>query len=538
MNDFQQLSQWITGLFVHSIWIGGLLFMMLKTIQLILPDRSMGIKHTLFNLLLPLFLVIMVVLGISQFPSLGGNVPKISLISAMVFYSMEEIRSQGSSFDLQNIVLIAYGVGILIFSTRLFMSALNSHRIILRSSPAKRELMVLVESLKRKLRVPLNVRLRVNNRLGEAGVFGLFRPIIIVPLSILSTLPLDEVESIFLHELIHLKRMDPLFNIVQRITEVIFFFNPFIWIISKSVSREREYLCDLQVLNYTEAPIPYAKALLNVALLQSGNGLLALRATGRSRKELLTRIERISNTHHMKTNKRRRADLFLVLLAGTLITVTLTSFSTALFTIDKGTQNSTSLQTSSLVPKVESNTSFNREQANSAMDSKMLISPSMDSDYKQVFTAPDTLTKKERKRMIEEMEKQLEELKSIDWDKKAKEIQIAQEKAMKELSENMKQIEVKIQKQLSEIDHEKMHQHLMQAQIALDDLDVEINMDSIRANIEYVFDIDMDMDSLLQEVKVEIKEINLEDIKEDMEAAIKELEEQIESLKEGNGGKK
>ncbi|MEO8172561.1 MAG: M56 family metallopeptidase, partial [Sediminibacterium sp.] len=55
-------------------------------------------------------------------------------------------------------------------------------------------------------------------------VMGVLKPVILLPLGLLAHLPSDEIESILLHELAHIKRRDYFMNLLQSFAETIFFF--------------------------------------------------------------------------------------------------------------------------------------------------------------------------------------------------------------------------------------------------------------------------------------------------------------------------
>ena len=68
---------------------------------------------------------------------------------------------------------------------------------------------------------------------------GHFKPVILVPLGLLSNLPAEQVETILLHELAHIKRRDYIVNILQRMAEAVFFFNPALLWVSSLLRQER-----------------------------------------------------------------------------------------------------------------------------------------------------------------------------------------------------------------------------------------------------------------------------------------------------------
>lgn len=141
-----------------------------------------------------------------------------------------------------------------------------------------------------KLDISRNVQLFFSDKINVPMTMGAFKPVILLPIAAINNLTQDQLEAILLHELAHIKRHDYLLNIIQTIVETILFFNPFIWLISRIIRKEREHCCDDMVLSYINTPLPYARALAELEI--SRTHTLALAATG-NKHQLLNRIKRI-----------------------------------------------------------------------------------------------------------------------------------------------------------------------------------------------------------------------------------------------------
>jgi beta-lactamase regulating signal transducer with metallopeptidase domain len=126
-------------------------------------------------------------------------------------------------------------------------------------------------------------------------VTGFIKPIILIPPAILNHLSTSQVEAILVHELAHIKRYDHLVNLVQSIIEVVLFFNPFIFLLSKFARLERENCCDDWVINYRFNHFTYAEALLVLEEQRQLRPALVLASTN-NKKYLLSRIKRLFHT--------------------------------------------------------------------------------------------------------------------------------------------------------------------------------------------------------------------------------------------------
>jgi beta-lactamase regulating signal transducer with metallopeptidase domain len=98
-------------------------------------------------------------------------------------------------------------------------------------------------------------------------VVGIFRPVILLPISVSTGLSADAMEAILAHELGHIRRYDHLLQLVQRLIEAAFFFHPAVWFLSRRIEVERENACDDLAVRVFHAPRDYADALLRAAEL-------------------------------------------------------------------------------------------------------------------------------------------------------------------------------------------------------------------------------------------------------------------------------
>ena len=119
-------------------------------------------------------------------------------------------------------------------------------------------------------------------------VIGYLRPVILMPVGLMTGLSAGQVESILLHELAHIRRYDYVVNLMQVFVEGLLFYHPAVWWISGVMRGEREYCCDELVVQVTGGAHEYATAL---AALEENRGTReALAATGGS---LMKRIQRL-----------------------------------------------------------------------------------------------------------------------------------------------------------------------------------------------------------------------------------------------------
>ncbi len=96
-------------------------------------------------------------------------------------------------------------------------------------------------------------------------VVGIVRPAILLPASLASGLPAEQIAAVLAHELAHIARHDVLVNVLQRFVESILFFHPAVWLVSRWIRSEREHCCDEIAVAGGADRMSYAESLLMVA---------------------------------------------------------------------------------------------------------------------------------------------------------------------------------------------------------------------------------------------------------------------------------
>ena len=155
-----------------------------------------------------------------------------------------------------------------------------------------------------ELGIKRKIKIWYSNHISSPVTFGYFKPVILLPLALMSKLSVAETEALILHELAHIKNNDFLFNWFLIINEHLFFFNPFINKICTQIRWERELRCDLQVLQYNYDEVTYAESLFKAANpVQNTSGIFMAAVSGKF--SLLKRIEFFTSYKQIKSKPSR-----------------------------------------------------------------------------------------------------------------------------------------------------------------------------------------------------------------------------------------
>ncbi len=211
-------------------------------------------------------------------------------------------------------IVFAWLLGVFVALGRLVASFLRVETIRRRAQPLSSAEPDLFGS--RELAVPI--------------VAGIFRPVVVVPHDLTEKLSHDDLRRVLEHERAHVRRGDPLWNLVQRVIEAALFFNPWVRIAGAALSAEREAASDDWVVEQTGSADAYAVCLATLAqMLRTQKPPLLAAGALRSRHALVARIERLC------ANGPRRLTINAYTIGGTIVlfivaTLALQAFSPAL----------------------------------------------------------------------------------------------------------------------------------------------------------------------------------------------------------------
>lgn len=128
-----------------------------------------------------------------------------------------------------------------------------------------KEVQLIGNDLASKLGIHRTVSVLVLDSSIGPAVIGLLRPTVLLPRSIVENAKRIELESLLAHELIHFRRGDLYWSIVQVAALVVSWFNPCVWYASKRLGMEAERCCDEEtVASLGIAPKDYAFCLIRV----------------------------------------------------------------------------------------------------------------------------------------------------------------------------------------------------------------------------------------------------------------------------------
>ena len=230
-------------------------------------------------------------------------------------------------------ITVAYLVGIVLMLARLAVALQGGRRLRLAATPIPDgPIAKLVRRQAQQIGLKTAPLVAWCARISVPVVVGIVRPMILLPTALATGFDPSQLEALITHELAHIRRFDPLVNLLQRLIEVVLFFHPAVWYVSRRVSAERENACDDLVLSVGWPRIAYADALLHMAEFCAGAAGLppqskaALAASGGGPSQFKRRVLRlleIDDAPRLRLSRAGAVSLataaILVFLAPTLI---------------------------------------------------------------------------------------------------------------------------------------------------------------------------------------------------------------------------
>lgn len=152
--------------------------------------------------------------------------------------------------------------------------------------------------------------------------FGIFKTYIVLPSHAEAWLSMDEIKYILLHELHHYKYKDIATNYLIVLFQILYWFNPLIWMAFREMRLDREIACDSAVLNTLDQ---YQHAAYgNTIIMFADKSYLPrhfsmVNQIASSKKQLKKRIERIAAFRSETKLLKLKSILVFILLVGIVV---------------------------------------------------------------------------------------------------------------------------------------------------------------------------------------------------------------------------
>jgi beta-lactamase regulating signal transducer with metallopeptidase domain len=239
---------WQSTLFAGIVWL----------MTLMLRENRAAARHSLWLAASVKFLI-----PFSLLVAIGTQLQWLVSPPARVSMVMESLAQPFGTSGSSNVVVSSSSAATSLPSVLLFVWILGFLANILWWAVRWLQLR---RSVRQATPVNLNVAIRTvvsRDRL-EPGVFGIFRPVLLLPEGITDRLSSEQLQAVLAHELCHVRRRDNLTAAVHMFVEALFWFHPLVWWIKRRLIDEQERACDEEVLRLGGDPRVYAESILKI----------------------------------------------------------------------------------------------------------------------------------------------------------------------------------------------------------------------------------------------------------------------------------
>ncbi len=319
-SELQILVFSIGWALIHFLWQGTLItlayWVISRNIQSIYAKYWTGMALVLVSLITP-------VINVKTTQPIAYSESEVTLLAANIMapqqLNIENLFLYLINASLPYLVLLwAFTVAFLVF--RVMRSWLKLAAIEHECEPhVSRQIKQCIKNITIMLDLPKTPLLKVSRQVMVPAVYGIFKPTVMIPLSLISQIPQDQLEAVIKHELCHLKRNDFVHNIIQLIADILLFFHPGIRWMNNDIRHVREQCCDQMVLSHNTETITYAKALTNIAAFSNGIHLKPSIQLGINDGALLNRVKILLQNKSSQSSAFIFIPILLIILFTTIM---------------------------------------------------------------------------------------------------------------------------------------------------------------------------------------------------------------------------
>jgi beta-lactamase regulating signal transducer with metallopeptidase domain len=411
-------AQALAWTLIHSLWQSLFVAALIWVVLRILPSRIANIRYWIATggMLLILVSSTLTFFYLSRHQNVAyTTATSVASFKTVAYQTGEPIDTTYDSFfhtvrSLINThtawIVMLWGVGAFIFSARTiggwwYLRGLRQHTQTPGEFWVKR-----VSSLASSMGITRVVRILETNRIHAPIVVGFLKPVILIPMGMISGLTTAQLESILIHELTHIRRADYLINLLQTVLEGIYFFNPFVWVVSELIRTEREHCCDDTVVRLQRNPLAYVRALASLEEFRLSRSSFAV-ALADNNKQLLKRIRRIMEKSAKQYPSAGRI-VPLVLLAIGLFCASWVSIQTGKSSDAQAYPSTTTASVADTTVKKERSGHYTRKRTVNEIDGKVV------EEITEAFNGDEDLKPLLQELMVEDLVSPLAGLEMMD----------------------------------------------------------------------------------------------------------------------------
>jgi len=287
---------------IHFVWQGTAIGLATALALRVLAGARPTMRYAVACVSLALMLIVPVVAVLADRASGSVTVASSGVASVNVVPPVPLDRLLPSA-------VVVWLAGVLLLSVRLIVACAGVERLKRATRSVDATVVARVQSLAHRFGIDRPVRVFESTLVRVPTVVGCLRPVILLPVSVITGLAPAYLDAVLAHELAHVRRHDYLVNVLQSLVETLLFYHPAVWWCSRQIRIEREHCCDDMVVEAGGNRVAYAAALAQLEELRGLQPMLSLNASG---GRLVDRIRRLLGESPMK---ERRSTMWTIAAA-------------------------------------------------------------------------------------------------------------------------------------------------------------------------------------------------------------------------------
>lgn len=296
---------------IHFMWQGFFVALALKLALTFTSYKKPQWRYAfsslamIANLLIPLFTFFIIYQpDLQQFSPLTnnnmllGNVISNDIQSTAFWYS--------NTVEFLPYLSLTWIMITFVLAVKLFIELYNVNQLPKTgTSPADPALEARFHQLVEEVKLKCTPQILISLKNDVPMAIGWVKPVVLIPITMLSGLTPAQLDMLILHELAHIRRHDYLVNFIQTLVEIFLFFHPGVRWVSKQMRNEREYCSDDIAVQHCGNPVAYAHTLADTASICDSHRnhsipAMAMAASGGDLKQRVIRL--IDHNQHCSTS--------------------------------------------------------------------------------------------------------------------------------------------------------------------------------------------------------------------------------------------
>lgn len=229
---------------------------------------------------------------------MGALLPHFRILQPdKVLKALGQIASGAMFQTFFRTVGVVWIIGVVVLSAGTLISLIQTHSLVRRG---QRENLVdnstpMWHSDTRQLMHELGATVVWSSESATPFCWQLHSPVIVLPETIRS-FPPSELDAVLRHELAHLRAQHPLRLFLQRLLEIGFWYHPFVWLVSREASLQRELASDLLANRSVSQATTFIRGMIRLAELCSSRTrrlVAGLRFGGAGKSMIQRRVDQI-----------------------------------------------------------------------------------------------------------------------------------------------------------------------------------------------------------------------------------------------------